>query len=188
MLNRFVGCVANFALAVGLVGCESALYGEGALFIWNGTEETVEFNIKGRTPGQTRLKFERGELFDGIIAGGYTVTAIKDGVPLSPVSLEVAKDRMTVFNFDSVGCFARADVSGMYRRGKAPVRTLEIYRDEQVMPLQNAIAVKPGQRLPGEAPRLTRESVLQRLVVIPCSLAEEEEANEKVAEFVRRLR
>ena len=187
-MNRVIDCFLFIALAISLVGCESALYGEGVLFLWNGTEETVEFTIKGRTAGQASLKFERGELLESLVAGEYSVTAIKKGLPLPPVPVEIVKDRMTVFNLDGIGCFARTDVSGMYKRGKPPVRTLEIYRGEQVMPFKNEIAVKPGQRLPGEAPRLTRESVFQRLVVIPCSLTEEEEADEKVAEFVRRLR
>ena len=76
----------------------------------------------------------------------------------------------------------------MYKRGKARVRVLEVFKDVDVVELQDPIPVKPGQRLPPEAPKLTREMVFQRLVVVPCNLIEDKDEEEKVGEFVRRLR
>src|SRR5690606_37340928 len=120
-----------------------------------------------------------------VVAGMYTVTPVRDGAHGTPLQVPVSKDRLTVVNLDRAGCFARADVAGMYRRGRDPVRILEIYTGEEVIPLKNEIAVKPGTRLPPEAPRLTGEMVFQRLTVFPCNLLEEEQPEERVAQFVR---
>lgn len=180
--------VAAVWVALSGAGCDSALYGEGDIYLWNGTEDKVEFIVQGRTPAEASLKFEQGQLLENVVAGEYVVTPTKKGVPQPPIPIVVTKDRMTVVNLDGRGCFARTDVSGMYTRGKDPVRVLALYEGEQVLPLQNEIAVKPGKRLPTEAPRITRETVFQRLVVVPCNLLEDDDADEKVAEFVRRLR
>jgi len=181
--------LGGLALVLLAAGCESTLYGEGTLYIWNGGEDTVEFTVQGRTPAEAKLKFERGELFEKMVAGDYEITPIKKGVPLPTRKVKISKERMTIFNFDGIGCFARTDVAGMYKRGRTPVRVLELYhKGRQILELQNEINVYPGQRLPAEAPRLTGESVFQRFVVVPCRLLDETEPEGKVAEFVRRLR
>lgn len=179
------------AAAVLSSGCESAIYGEGSLYLWNGTDDRVEFSVKGRSTGEAALRFEQGQLFEEMIAGEYVITPIKEGVPLMPIKATITKNRLTVINFQGAGCFARADVSGMYVRGKKPVRVLETFEGREVMELQNEIAVMPGRRLPSSAPRITPEHVYQRLVVIPCRLLKPSQGAEPesaLAEFVRGLR
>jgi len=183
-----VPVAALAASALMTLGCDSILYGEGSLYLWNGTEHPTTFIVAGTTPGEVTLKYERGQLLEGLVAGTYTVTPLRKGVPLAPVEITLLQDRLTVYNHEGVGCFARTDVAGMYRRGRDPVRLLEIYRGEKVLALQDAIAIPPGQRLPVEAPRLSGEAVFQRLVVVPCKLTKGDRADSEVADFVRRLR
>lgn len=186
MKNR---TISSLSFILFCAGCPSSIYGEGSIYVWNGTEDTVDFIVEGRSPAEATLGFERGALFEAMVAGDYTITATRKGVPIPAASFTVSKDLMTVFNLDGVGCFARTDVSGMYKRGKAPVRVLEVYnKGERLIELGGPVPVKPGQRLPAEAPRLTREMVFQRFVVVPCDLIEDKPEEAKVAEFVRRLR
>ncbi len=176
------------SLVVPCVGCSSAIFGDGSLYVWNGSEGSVEFLVHGRSTAEVTLEFERGKLLDEVVAGDYTISAIQNGKALQPVAIKIVKERMTVYNFAQSGCFARADVSGMYKRGKERVRVLEVYQGMEVIELQDPIPVKPGERLPSEAPRLSREMVYQRFVVVPCNLIENKDREVKVAEHVRRLR
>lgn len=177
----------GLVLLVGVVavgGCEGAFFGQASVYVWNGTQSPAQVSLDGRTPVQLSLAPETGRLLTGLVAGPYT--RVENGV-LHP-AIPLSKDHFVIINVGSKGCFARNDVAGMYKRGKAPVRVLETYKLTDIIDIADVVQIKPGQPMPLEAPR--SPFTFQRVVVLPCNMLEGEieETHDEVARYVRRLR
>jgi len=177
-------------LVVLACGCDSVIYGAGTVYVWNGTEQLVELQSQGRTPFSTKLRPKTGQLFNDVVAGDYTVSARRGPDKAKQLPVTVHKELLTIINADGVGCFARANVFGMYSKGVDPVKLSELYSEQPVIQMQGMVDVLPGERLPAAAPRKPYSAnTFLRIVVVPCDLmANEGRAEEKVTDFIKRLR
>jgi hypothetical protein len=153
------------------IACAEQIHGTGTLYLYNGTDQRATVNLDGRTRVNEVLRSRTGKLVEDCIAGEYQVSiAAGEGFPALVVT-EVVKDRLTIINVDAAGCFARADVAGMYNKKKAPVRLLQLYR-ELVISIPDEIGVLPGRRMPNRRPK--NAFAFQRVAVVPCEVAEDD--------------
>jgi len=182
----FVACVLTFG------GCQRQWYGAGTIYVWNGSDAALKFQIAGRAfdPAlSTRLRSERGELLENVIAGSYRVVFESEEGSDSIQQFDVVKDRLTIVNAGAQGCFGRFDVAGMFRKKSSkPVRLLETYVGQESIQIVDDISILPGRRIPNEVRRVNQETVLQRLLLIPCDLVDPNGISEaKVIAFAKRI-
>ena len=186
-----LGRVVLALLVLCATGCERLLYGAGQVYLWNGTGAVVQVEMSGKKQGTATLRPETGQLFEKVTAGPYTFALSRGGEKGDTLSVEVQDDLLSIVNIDGVGCFARANVIGMYQKGIEPIQVGEVYRGQKTIQQEGPIDIFPGQRLPQQAPRKPYSSLsFLRLVVVPCELlkGDPDEAREKVVQFLRRLR
>ncbi|MEK7706133.1 MAG: hypothetical protein AAB426_14325 [Myxococcota bacterium] len=162
------------------MACQAQLHGTGELYVWNGTLKAVTVRVAGRSPAQLTLFANGGQLLDAQVAGTYQVHA---GDGAAPIEAVVREGKLTLVNLDGVGCFVRADVSGMYRRDRSPAKVLEVYANRPVIDIDSEVRVFPGESLPAVRPKTVY--TFQRLTVIDCSIARDESAVER---YLRTLR
>ncbi|MEZ4271657.1 MAG: hypothetical protein R3C68_09565 [Myxococcota bacterium] len=172
---------------VSVMGCEKIFHGTGQLYIWNGSQTVVKVEASGSTPVVTVLQPESGHLFRDVTSGEYSMRVLS-GSKSTSLAGKINKDALTVLNVDKLGCFARANIIGMYQKGKEPVEVTEVYRGQLLIRQQGVIDVLPGEPMPVEAPR--KPYAYLRFVVIPCDLVSDDSTTtkENVAQYVRRLR
>ncbi len=180
-------CTNGFLLLLllqGSMGCNTSLYGEGSLYFWNGTSRVVKVKVEGRSNFEASLPPETGRLIEGLVAGDYSRS--EDGKVKPDFALP--KEHFVIINVDGKGCFARNDVAGMYKRGREPVRVLETYSSADIIDIADIVQIKPGERMPMEAPRT--HFTFQRVVVLPCAMLEDhnDDSADEIAQYVRRLR
>jgi hypothetical protein len=164
------------------IACAEQIHGTGILYLYNGTGQRATVNLEGRTPVSEVLRPNTGKLVEDCVAGEYQVTIAKGEDFPALLVTEVVKDRLTIINVDAAGCFARADVAGMYSKRKAPVRLLHLYR-ELVISIPDEIGVLPGRRMPDRRPK--NAFAFQRVAVVPCEVAEDDWT---VEDFLQRHR
>ncbi len=164
--------IVGLTLVLLAAGCDSALYGTGVVYVFNGTEKSAEINLDGRTPRDLSLRAGGGQLLVDLVAGPYQVTIKQEGTFPQIVATEFVRERLTLINVGSAACFARADIVGMYSQHKAPVRLAQIYKDGLIFSIPEEISVLPGERVPDNRPRSAE--VFFRVDVIPCELAAEQ--------------
>lgn len=182
-IERYLLCLL-VALLGG--GCEESLRGKGTIFLWNGGEEPIELRVEGPSPVSVSLAKEQGRLLTESVAGTYQITALKAGKLQGTTALELERDKLTIFNMDGLGCFGRADVSGMYTRGKQPVRLLQRYQDETVITIADDVGALPGEPLPTKRPK--SDYGFQRVAVVPCDLIQTLGSDFPIEEYIRKLR
>lgn len=152
-----------------LCGCQEQMYGSGVVFLFNGTERRVTIVMDGRSPNSIELRPGGEKFLEAVIADDYQVSiSMGEGIPWMGAT-PVVKERLTIVNVDGAGCFARADVAGMYNKKKAPVRVLEVYKGQAVTPIADEIAILPGFGLPEKRPK--NAFAFQRVAVVPCDVA-----------------
>lgn len=180
MMMRVLAAAVSLA---GLCACNSHWYGAGLVYVWNGTEQGAQIEFQGANAMLLELEPGRGELLENVVAGPYTVTIRRSGGPETQVRTELRKELLTVVNVGRAACFARADVSGMYTAGRKPVSVTEVFRGQEILPMQVPIHVRPGEALPQKRPKSTFG--FQRLAVVPCDLIEDTNSLE---EHLRKIR
>ena len=166
-----------------VVACDSALYGTGMVYAYNGTNKSAEISLDGRTPTALSLRSGGGQLVVNLVAGPYQVTIKQPGTFPQILATEFVRDRLTLVNVDGAACFARADILGMYSQQKAPVKLSQIYRNELISSIREEISVLPGEHVPDARPRSAE--VYLRADVIPCDLAGDDF---KVEDYLNRHR
>ncbi len=166
-----------------LLGCERSLYGDGTIYLWNDTDEAVQVKVSGRSELSVTLPPGQGKLARDLIAGPYIITQDAKELP----GIELVQNQMVVVNIDGVGCLVRADLAGMYKKGRHRIRVLQTYRDEEVIVIPDLIAVPPGHYLPTSAP--SRAEVFQRLTTVNCELLNgKSDENNRIIEHLKTLR
>ncbi|MEL6544997.1 MAG: hypothetical protein AAFQ82_10250, partial [Myxococcota bacterium] len=112
----------TLALMLGATGCEESIYGTADVYVYNGTDVRRTITIDGgRESHEFLLRSGTGKFFDNEVAGDRTFTIRSDSGSLT-VLAPLEKETFNVLNVDGAGCFARADVSGMYIDGRRPVK------------------------------------------------------------------
>lgn len=166
-----------------IMACQAEWYGTGNVYVWNGTPLAMSVSIEGRTPGKLRVSADSGKAVRDAIAGPYRVTLERHGAKAEHVEAELHKGRLLVINVGGAGCLARSNVIGMYRKGSQPVRLLELYTGEQIVPVADLVSLLPGDKLPTRKPK--GALTFQRLSVVPCGITDDQR---KVEAFVKRQR
>jgi hypothetical protein len=149
--------------------CDAQIYGQGIVYLYNGTGAAVKITMQGRSPLELRLPANSGKLYEEIIAGPYQIAFSKGDAFPEMLGTQIDKNRLTIINIDGAACFARADMAGMYNRKKAPVRLLEVYKKQHVISIPDQIAVLPGQSMPDK--RAKNTFAFQRVAAVPCDVA-----------------
>jgi hypothetical protein len=157
---------------LGCVACDKQVHGTGTIYLYNATNSRVTVGFEGRSTFEELLRTNMGKLVDECIAGEYQVSIAKGDEFPAMVATKILKDRLTIINVDGAGCFARADVSGMYSDNKAPVRLLQAYKGEIIISIPDEIAIPPGQGMPEKRPKNT--FAFQRVTAVPCEVAEDD--------------
>ncbi|MEL6338416.1 MAG: hypothetical protein AAFP04_07580 [Myxococcota bacterium] len=164
-------------------GCQQSIYGSSGLYVYNGTDKRTTVEISGgASPTEFLLRPGTGKLFDAQLAGERIITLKSDGGS-DELKLMLEKDTFNILNVDGAGCFARADVSGMYMDGRAPVKVSETYTGENLITMRSEVHVPPGERLPKAKPK--SPFGFNRLAVVPCENLEDAYA---LADYIKELR
>ncbi|MBI5511472.1 MAG: hypothetical protein HY903_22155 [Deltaproteobacteria bacterium] len=164
-------------------GCSAQLYGTGTLYVWNGTDQAVEVHVEGRTTTDVAVRPQSGTAVREIVAGPYQLLVKRGAAVAGVVGTEVTAERLTVFNVDAAGCFARVDIAGMYSRGKPPVELKQVYPKDAVLSIPEEIGVLPGERPPTTRPR--SGFGFFRVIVVPCDIVNDDW---KVEDFAKNLK
>ncbi|MEO1175269.1 MAG: hypothetical protein AAFX94_24925 [Myxococcota bacterium] len=165
-------------------GCEQSVYGSASLYVYNGTEERATVTMSGGEEAEEfLLRPDSGRLFDAEIAGDRTFDIEFGDGERQAVIATLERETFNVLNIKGAGCFARADVSGMYVDGRNPVKVNETYEGENVISMRSEVHVPPGARLPRKKPK--SPFGFNRLAVVPCEDLEDKYA---VADFIKELR
>lgn len=174
------------AVVIGLflaAGCQESIYGTADLYVYNGTKERRHVRMEGGPePVEFMLRSGTGKLLRGELAGDRSFTLESDeGTVTILATLE--KQTFNVLNIGGAGCFARADVSGMYLDGRRPVKVSETFTGENMITMRSVVHVAPGERLPSAKPKSAY--VFNRLAVVPCDNLEDKHA---ISEYIKELR
>jgi len=173
----------RFAFVLALLGGSGCkiVFGSGDLLLYNGTDQSAEVTVDGRTSGTFTIPAHRGERLEGAVAGAYKV--VEKAPTQRQDQFELKDGGTVVVNIGSEACFARSDISGMYTTGKEPVRLLQTYDKLDVLAFDVAIPVLPGEPPPARRPKSAY--AFQRLSEVPCNLMRDEAA---MADWVRKTR
>ena len=163
--------------SAGLWGCKETLFGAGVLYIHNGGEEPMDVVVDGRTSDNQKLRGGQGLLLHPAVAGHYVIKAGD-----KTVELDLPQDGFAIVNPDGKGCFARADVSKLYKRANEPVIAKEVYSGKPLYEIREEITIFPGEDLPATKP--ASDYALFRVAAVPCDITKD--MNE-VGQFIRKL-
>ncbi len=166
-----------------LSGCEESFYGTADLYVYNGTKVRRLVRMEGgEQPVEFLLRSGTGKLLRRELAGDRSFTLeSEEGTVTVLATLE--KETFNVLNIGGAGCFARADVSGMYLDGRRPVKLSETFTGENMISMRSVVHVAPGERLPSAKPKSAL--TFNRLAVVPCDDLEDDHA---LAEYIKELR
>lgn len=165
-------------------GCEHSVYGSAGLYVYNGTETRATVTMKGRDePIEFLLRPASGRLFESEVAGDRSFDIEFFDGERQAVLATLERETFNVLNINGAGCFARADVSGMYVDGRNPVKVNETYQGENIISMKSHVHVPPGVRLPRKKPKSPYG--FNRLAVVPCEDLEDRYA---IANFIKELR
>jgi tryptophan synthase alpha chain len=171
-MKHFIKLIGSLTLTV-LGGC-GLIFGEGKLFVWNGTAQRVIAVVDGRTSAELPLQPGSGTLISGATAGPYEVTIQHEDGSEKKVSFSLTADHLAIVNADAQSCFARTDISGMYQPGKPRVTMLESYPATEVLELDDIVHVFPGESAPAARPKSLY--AFQRMYAVPCDLVGDDTA------------
>ncbi len=165
------GVRALVVVAVGWgLACQRQIHGTASVYLYNGTAAAARVQLNGTTHYLVELMAGTGELIDHAVAGDYEVV-VEQGSKRESAVLKLARDRLAMVNVGAAGCFARADVAGMYSKGQLPVRLQQVFRGQGVITVPETIAVRPGESLPEKRPKSSFGFL--RVMVVPCELKDD---------------
>ncbi len=165
-----------------LSGCGRFVYGGGEIFVWNGTGARYEITLEGRTNATLTLGPKSGARLAGV-AGKSTLVAQKSQGGARKYELMLERDRALLVNLDADACFARADIAGMYQPGKERLKVIKVYGQAEVIALDAAAAVWPGEAPPATRPKSV--GTFQRIYEVPCELLAKDN---ELKDFLRAVR
>lgn len=165
-----------------LSACDKYIYGNGNIYLWNGSDKPVAFLVEGRTRTETELPASRGTAVIEPVAGPYTLKLTSRGQPTREVTFDLKAGETVVVNVDAASCMARSDIIGLYKSTSEPIRVIETYEPKEIIILGSVISVYPGELVPKKRPKNTM--TFQRMSAVPCDLLKVDKKGQ-LHEFVR---
>jgi hypothetical protein len=166
-----IALLACLSIAAAVSGCREQWYGAGTVYVYNGTDAPVRVEMEGAKSLDLPLAAQTGQLLRDVVAGPYDVRFVREGAQANTIPTEIHKDELTILNVDGAGCFARADVAGLYSQSRNVVVHAR-FKGEQVFRVDTPIDVLPSEPLPRSRPKSAFG--FQRVVVAPCSIIEDD--------------
>lgn len=176
--------IAAWILATAAVACTKPPTEQARVYVYNGTGERVTVSVTGGgTPVEVLLRPGMGRLLGERPEKRHTFNIRYDSGKLDKHVLDLKKKTFSVVNVGGAGCFARADVSGMYVDGRELVEVNEIYVRESLFSMKTVVHVAPDERLPSEKPK--SPFGFHRLAVVNCDDTGDRYA---VSHYIKELR